>query len=352
MNPITEFKQKGYIKLDNQTRIDLPNYHALVNAFEGYQKVVYTILMRYFDLPSWPTFLFYDLNNEAVMQALKEFLAQGEAYFIRTDTYKNIIDNQGVPLALRNEVLGHIQQMKKVEQRFILVLHASSDPNQVYKNNANCRMGMLNGQEVQEWVGPGFAEYHLAKDKFPRKATVHANYQGDFTGTFKPIYIAHEQKFIQDIADLYFSIGIGETKIRKQIFDRDYFKSLVGYEYAGKEPTNDEILMAFGKWRDREAQKLGVTLLEIDNQFIAKGRLMHRNFGPNYPLNKLLASGAKNWQPPQEYIDQAHKYLIHFIDRSKRLDIDPEGKILSFSFSNDDNWREQIVFWDIHNLVL
>jgi hypothetical protein len=349
MEPIQTFKQQNYLLLEEDTSIALDSYDALKEFFDGYNKVIFTLMMRYFELPNWPTFIFFDLTAEVEVQ-LKLFLERADNFFVRTDTYKDLADNQGIPVCPRDEVIDAIKEMKKYHYRFVLILAPPSIEDQTLRSIGNCRAGYVQGEEIQEWTGPGFAEYHLAKDKFPRKATVHAYLRRNEEGELELVYNVDRDKFIDDLRQLHFEMGATEKKIRKLLMNHETYRQLLGKDFVGKEPTNDELEEAYTMWLKREAETRGSSEEEITNEFIDMGRSVHDKVRGRFPLKDFLDSEQETWSPPKWCTDLVTKHLQIFKRKCEEIGIDPNEKLLTMTFTKGIT-SEDVVFWDIHNLI-
>ncbi|MCA9392342.1 hypothetical protein KC614_04025 [candidate division WWE3 bacterium] len=349
MRPIETYKNQGFLLLEEDTTVELDDYETLKGYFDGYGKVVFTLMMRYFELPTWPTLIFFDLTPE-LEPVLNKFLERAGSFFIRTDSYKNLVDNQGIPVCPKDEVVDAIKKMKEHRERYILVLAPPTIEDQTYKSIGNCRAGYLQGEEVQEWTGPGFAEYHLAKDRFPRKATVHAYLRRVKNGHVEKLFLVGRKQFIQDLDQLRFEIGADKKGMRKMFMDEDVFKSLLGRSFIGKEPTNDELEEAYKIWLQKESEERGLKKEEIEREFVEIGERVHASVRGEFPLADFLESKEEYWEPPKKYVNLVTKHLELFRERCEKLGIDPNEKLLTMTFTKGIT-SEDVVFWDIHNLI-
>ncbi len=349
MKPVETYRRQGYLLLEEDTEIELESFDYLKKSFDGYNKVVFTIMMKYFRLPTWSTFILFDMNS-TVLKELTKFLQRSNSFFLRTDTYKGLADNLGIPVCPRGEVIKSIRDVKKHYQRFVLILAPPNIEDQDLKSIGNCRAGYVNGEEIQEWTGPGFAEYHLAKDKFPRKATVHAYLRRNSGGIMEVMYNVDRQQFEEDVRQLHFEMGVTKKNIRNLLTDHDVYKKLIGKDFAGKEPVNDEVEEAYRVWLAQESERRNITEQEVVEDFIKAGKEIHDKVEGELPLRTFLNSGEEYWVPPQQYVDAVSRHLEFFKEKCDKIGIDSNEKLLTMTFAKGIT-SEDVVFWDIHNLL-
>lgn len=325
MDPIQFYEKNKYLILEEEMDISIPDFNDLKEYFYGYKKVIYSIMFRIYGFPVWKTFI-YKEPTKKVLKELEEFSKTADTFFVRSDTYKDKVDNPSIKSCPSNRLVNGCLNMHEYKDRFIVVMAQPKYKYQEHVNLANCRMGLINQEIIKEWTGPGFSEYHLGKDKFPHKATVHANIKvkGEH---YEKVFVADHIKYKNDAQNIFFSVGISLLGIKKDIL------KLLGKN----EPTNDEYHYAF--------EKLGLDTSEIIN----KGYEFHKSIKPNSPILAQLEKG-QTWEPSDEQIRKANNYFKKFVNKSNELGIDPNEKIVTFSM-NDYATKEKIIFWDIFGLI-
>ena len=346
---LQDFIDNEYITIDNEKHFEISDFSELVNHFDGYQKVVFSLLINYFKLPQWKTLIFKDLNDKN-SQILKEFIKNDHEYFVRTDTINEYISNISY-IGTADKVFEFVQKAKEIEDRYMLILESPKMTNSEFKNKASGRTGIINGDEIQEWVGPGFSEYHLSKDQFPDYCTLHSLIKFDDTNKYKSEWQIEEQKLKDDVDNLLIAVSVKIFKLKKKFFDKSYYKQLTNMEIAGEQTTQDEAWLAFDHWKKDIGKKLDLKQEQVELLLRGFGREYLLNLGKNEStLCELLTTEKKTWQPEDCDIQLIHNYLDYFIHASVRLGINPSGKLLTYSMKNHED--DKIVFWDIHNLNL
>jgi hypothetical protein len=345
---VEDFLKSGFVELQPESPAKLKSFNSLKETFNGYDKVISTVLMSYFELPIWPTFLLKDLT-EKNLSALSRFVKKSEFFFIRTDAYNNFIDNVACKVCPRDLVITKVKEFKRVDKRFVLVLATPNIPNQAYKNLANCRTGIINAKEIQEWVGPGFSEYHLGKDKFPHTTKLHAYIEFKNQSQWEFKYLVDDETYFKDVEQLVWAYGLEQMGLKEKFFEKNYFKSLTGKVYKGEEPTNDEQLEAFNAWRLQKSKEQNTTEEKKDMQITEKGR----EFLESFEGSTLLSYGMKTkkaWCPDKDQVDEVHKSYVIFKQKCKLIGLDPKEKILTLSL-NKGVTKSNMVCWDIFNLL-
>lgn len=343
INVYEQLNKDGYLLLDGE-EIDIESVEKLKITFDGYSKTRSTIMLSYFDLPAWPTLILFNPKLPKVKQAISDFSKSASSFFVRSDTQFNKIDNlnfrDGTPQNLMEDIL----KIKEYDNRWVIILAVPYDPGQEFRNKANCRMGRINGVVTQEWTGSGFSEYHLGKDKFPHKSALHAVIQLNEDGSCKHVYQASKKQYLVDLNTLLTAYGLESLNLKRKFIDATYYKELVGNEYAGKEPNNEELENASKLWCEGEhitsedLIKLGIEYITVDGKVPESANNYKMNLGP--------------WKPKKSQVDYLMERFTVFEEKCQKLGIPTEGKILTCSFndSNKEYNKYGVIFWDIFNL--
>lgn len=326
MNPIEFYGKNKYLLLDEEMAIEMPDFEALKTYFKGHKKVIYSILFRYFNIPVWRTFVVKELTPLSIFE-LGKFSTTAKTFFVRSDTFKDKVDNPSRKSCPSNELLQTVQGFLRRTDRFVVIMAQPDYDFQEHVNLANCRTGIINSEVIQEWTGPGFSEYHLGKDKFPHKATIHA-YLKKTGKSYSKLHIAEAAKFLEDAQQLYFAIGAEQIGLKDKI----------SVKIKKPEPTNDELEQAYQVHFAKDYSY---------KSLVKKGHRLHKKI--NSPLVKHIETGKK-WLPSKDQILMADEFLTRLIKKCKKLGIQPEGKVLTMSFNNYST-KHGVCFWDIFNLL-
>ncbi len=344
INIYEQLKKEGYLLLDGD-EFDIESMDMLKTTFEGYPKTRATIMLSYFDLPTWTTLILFDPSLPKVKQAIEDFSKSASSFFVRSDTQFNKIDNLNFRDGTRQNLMDDILKIKDYDNRWVIVLAVPNDPGQEFRNVANCRMGRINGVVTQEWTGSGFSEYHLGKDKFPHKSALHAVIQLNEDGSCKHTYQVTKEQYLADLTTLLRAYGLESFKLKRKLIDAHYYKEIVGKEYAGKEPNNEELENASNLWLEKEhitsedLIKLGSEYITVDGKVPESVSAYKTKYGP--------------WKPKKSQIDYLIERFTVFEERCQKLGISTEGKILTCSFNDSNKGYNKygVIFWDIFNLL-
>ena len=306
------------------------------------------ILLDYFDLPTWPSFIFLNLND-VTEKELDKFVKNEKEYFVRTDSYNSLVPNSSYIGPSKN-VKDRIKDFKKTGNRFVIIAEGpniNEATNITYTCNGSGRTGIINGKVVQEWVGPGFSEYHLAKDRFPDKCTV--QHLVEIKGKkHEIIWNAPEDQVKKDIKSLLISVAIRQLGLVKFLSDKENYKKLTNKNIIGKEITQDELFDAYRLWKI-DFSKIN-NIDDIEEYLIDQGKKYIEEISKydNFVLN-ILKENYYKWKPSDGDILKVNNYLNSYIEKVKQIGISTDDTLLTYSIGRDLS-KDGIVFWDIHNL--
>jgi len=341
-------EKNKHIILENEPH-EIGSVKEFFKFFEGYNKTASTILMHHLGLPGWSTLIFHDHVHESVKKSLEKFSKKGHTFFVRTDTYINKVDNLNFRNCSTVDLVSNINKAKKHKDRWVLVLVQPKVLGQAYLNDANFRMGKINGILTVEWTGPGFSEYHLGKDKFPHFSALHAVQQISDDGQVEKIFQTDKETLENDLKTLLEAYGLESLQLRNQFLDKNIFKKLTGYKFKDKEPTNDELLHAYERWLEKEAQQRGISLARTKRKILGLGKA-HLKMHNKNPKFQHYEKRKKLWYPHHKQLKKVLKYYIRFEEKMHSLGLDVDEKILTGSFNKHAN-KQGIIFWDVFNLI-
>jgi hypothetical protein len=345
MQDLNTYKKQDYIILDGQNKFDLKNLKELMNVFDGYNKVIFYILLDYFDLPTWPSFIFLNFND-TIKKELDKFVKKERNYFVRTDSYNSLVANPSYIGSGKN-VKRMIKDFKKTGNRFVIVVEEPDVYNITYTSNGSGRTGIINGKIVQEWVGPGFSEYHLAKDRFPDKCTV--QHLVEIKGkSHEIIWNASQDQIKKDIKNLLISVAIRQLELVKFLSDNKNYRELTNKGIVGKEITQDELNKVYKLWKVDFSEINNIS--DVDKYLIDQGKKYIQKISKyDKSVLNIIEEDYYKWTPSEEDIIKVNNYLNSYIEKAKQIGILTDNTLLTYSIGKNLS-KDGIVFWDIHNL--